>query len=75
MLKSAEGELEKGVFQSYQEVLEHLFYKFNRDDRPNGQTAHSLSVGDVVVLNNMVCMMGFAQIEFNPVVVKEQNER
>lgn len=31
--------------------LEHLFMVFNRDDRPNGRTAPSLSVGDLVFLD------------------------
>ena len=32
-------------------VLDEIFVKHNRGDRPNGKTMRSLSVSDVVVLN------------------------
>jgi hypothetical protein len=35
-----------------EEVLEQIFAKHNRDDRPDGQQAPSLSVGDVVRLDS-----------------------
>ena len=56
-------------------VLERLFEMFNADNRPNGQAAHSLSIGDVVVLVTngrhaySVASRGFVEVEdFNPVV-------
>ena len=33
------------------ELLEQIFYRHNRDDRPDGQIAPSLSVGDLVALD------------------------
>jgi len=33
-----------------EEAAEQVFMIFNRDDRPNGQTETSLSIGDLVVL-------------------------
>ena len=33
--------------------LEAVFARHNRDDRPDGQTAPSLSVGDVIAVTNM----------------------
>jgi hypothetical protein len=56
-------------------VLERLFEMFNADSRPNGRVAHSLSIGDVVVLDTnartaySVESRGFKEVEnFEPVV-------
>jgi hypothetical protein len=55
--------------------LEELFCMFNADERPNGKIAHSLSVGDVVVLNDTayaVKSVGFERLpEFSPVIATE----
>jgi hypothetical protein len=70
MKMSWEGDLHGLV--STPELLEHLFEMFNRDERPNGQIAHSLSIGDVVVLDGVafaVVAIGFAAVApFTPVI-------
>jgi|SRR4051812_16634747 hypothetical protein len=38
------------VAESPEEAADAMFAAFNRDDRPNGQVEHSLSVGDVLLL-------------------------
>ena len=51
-------------------TLERIFVRHNMDDRPDGQTNPSLSVGDVVVLGNgeawSVNDAGFVQVEVDP---------
>jgi hypothetical protein len=49
---SDEGEIEDDS-DDIVTVAEHLFEIYNRDDRPNGQVAHSLSVGDVVIIGEV----------------------
>jgi hypothetical protein len=49
MEKTWSGEIEKAELTG--NFLEDLFVLFNRDDRPNGASACSLSIGDVVVLD------------------------
>jgi|SRR5215472_590320 len=73
MKKSWEGELEVDQKIETDDQLECLFMKFNMDNRPNGKVAHSLSVGDVVVLDGKayaVQMMGFTPVPglFKPVI-------
>ena len=34
------------------EACENLFWKYNRDERPDGYTGRSMSVSDVVILYN-----------------------
>jgi hypothetical protein len=50
--------------------LDYLFSRFNEDSRPNRNIAHSLSVGDVIVLNSRaftVDVIGFTELkEFQP---------
>lgn len=38
--------------QTINYVLDEIFIRHNRDDRPNGKKMRSLSVSDVVVLDN-----------------------
>lgn len=48
---------------------EDIFRRHNRDDRPDGQTAPSLSVGDVVVLAETawsVANLGFVRVDLDP---------
>jgi len=50
-------------------ILEVIFAKHNRDDRPDGQMCPSMSVGDVVVLGEhaySVADMGFEEVTVNP---------
>ena len=58
--------------KSHDDQLEYLWVRFNQDDRPNGRIAHSLSVGDVVVLDSeayRVDAMGFSKLgSFEPVI-------
>jgi hypothetical protein len=51
MYRSAAGAI---AFRSdgVDDMLESLFHKFNQDDRSNRHVAHSLSVGDVVLLDS-----------------------
>lgn len=69
MKMSYEGEIDMEITQA---VMNHLFMRFNQDDRPNGLVAHSLSVGDVIVVNGKaytVDRMGFTQLDaFEPVI-------
>jgi len=58
MKKSWEDVLNLSPNVSVSYILEKLFQKFNQDDRPNGQTAHSLSIGDVVVLDGKAYAVG-----------------
>lgn len=51
-------------------IAENMFEMFNRDDRPNGQYAKSMSVGDVVQINYgdgrvfLACAsLGFVEVE------------
>lgn len=32
----------------YKAVCDYFYLKYNRDDRPNGQTERSLSIGDII---------------------------
>ena len=50
-------------------LAEKLFMKHNRDDRPDGKTAPSLSVGDVVVIGEVamsVASIGFEVVTLDP---------
>jgi hypothetical protein len=62
-----------GIARS-RDTLEYLFWRFNSDDRPNRTTGHSLSIGDVVVLDGIahaVAFAGFAQLaEFRPPITE-----
>jgi hypothetical protein len=71
MLMSWEGEVHPNLRSlSVHAILESVFMAFNADDRPNGKIAHSLSMGDVVVLDGAaykVSMVGFVKLaEFTP---------
>lgn len=53
--------------ESLNAVLEYIFSLFNRDGRPNGKTMRSLSIGDVIRMDNkyyLVQRFGFKEIEF-----------
>ena len=48
------------------ETLERLFSIFNRDDRPNGQTGWSMSMGDITVMEGVPYLcdrFGFVRLE------------
>jgi hypothetical protein len=50
-------------------LAEHIFQKHNRDDRPDGQTAPSLSVGDVVVIGEAALSVdccGWVNVHVDP---------
>lgn len=50
-------------------LAEVIFAKHNRDDRPDGRTAPSLSVGDVVVIGEVamtVDRIGFKLVTLSP---------
>ncbi len=50
-------------------IAEVIFAKHNRDDRPDGKTAPSLSVGDVVVIGEValsVDRLGFVFVTLEP---------
>lgn len=47
------------------EVCEYAFYVFNVDNRPDGQLFRSMSVGDIVKINDNVylcCSIGFKKV-------------
>jgi hypothetical protein len=49
-------------------MLEHLFDRHNRDDRPDGRLCPSMSVGDVIILGETawtVESMGFAPVDID----------
>jgi hypothetical protein len=48
MILGWEGETPAG---DSEDVLERLYVLLNRDDRPTGRICHSMSIGDVVVLD------------------------
>lgn len=51
-----------------EKTLEAIFLKHNRDDRPDRDCMHSLSMGDIVELNDrfyLVCAVGFRDITDN----------
>lgn len=55
-------------------LLEHIFMKFNMDDRPTGAYATSLMVGDVILLGDKYyrCQsIGFSQVEAEAINSKE----
>jgi hypothetical protein len=50
-------------------AAEAVFSRHNRDDRPDGQSAPSLSVGDVVVFGEVALSVdgrGFAPVHLDP---------
>ena len=50
-------------------VLEWIFARHNRDDRPDGRLCPSMSVGDVVVLGETAWTVediGFARVDLDP---------
>lgn len=52
------------------DACEVAFEMLNRDDRPTAKTSYSLSVGDVVVVNDRAYMcdvIGFTPTDFTPV--------
>ena len=61
------------------DALHELFARFNQDDRPNGGAAHSLSVGDVIKINDeawSVDVVNFTKLDrFEPVARQEGVER
>lgn len=60
-------ELPEGQKSQAHAILEHVFYIFN-DKHPTGYCGRSLSVGDVVKLEDRyyLCMaLGFQEVEFN----------
>lgn len=49
-------------------ALEDIFIQLNRDDRPNSQEMRSLSVSDIIYINNKyyyVDYVGFQELEIN----------
>src|SRR5215467_10138396 len=75
MKKSWEGELDISQLTGGEvtnRLLDWIWHKFNQDDRPNGQIAHSLSIGDVVVLDGeafAVANVGWTELsDFTPVM-------
>lgn len=52
------------------EVCETVFDRHNRDNRPDGKICPSMSVGDVIVLDDSTCWtvepIGFRQIFLDP---------
>ena len=58
----------EGTRQSYPAVLEKIWWIHNRDDRPDGQTAWSLSIGDVVVIGE--CAWSVDHVGFIPVFLE-----
>lgn len=51
-------------------VLEHIFFLFNQPDRPNPRTSRSLSVGDVIFLEDqfyLCAVFGFTPVRFDVV--------
>lgn len=59
-------------------TLEDIYEKFNRDDRPNGQTMHSLSVSDVVETDGKkfyVDSIGFKEIKIRNNQMKAAKEK
>lgn len=58
------------------EMLEALFMRHNRDDRPCGQDGPSLSIGDVVILGNdayTVARRGFDKIDVRELLVLDES--
>jgi len=59
------GEVDHDPAKSELPVLDQIWWIHNRDDRPDGQIAPSLSVGDVIVLGETafaVQMVGFRAV-------------
>lgn len=55
-------------------LCETIFVKHNRDDRPDGQTAPSLSVGDVIQIGEVaftVERFGFTQVSLYDAIIFE----
>ena len=54
---------------SLEKTAEMVFYRHNRDDRPDAETAPSLSVGDVIVFGEIavsVLPIGFTHVTVDP---------
>lgn len=51
--------------EEVEDFLDEVYAFLNADDRPNGQTERSLSVGDIVICNNKAYRV--AVIGFHPV--------
>jgi hypothetical protein len=59
-------------------TLEDIYYKFNRPDRPNGQTMHSLSVSDIVETDGKkfyVDDIGFKEVKIRNNQMKAAKEK
>lgn len=54
-----------------QDALEDTFCRHNRDDRPDGQTAPSLSCGDVVVISEELAYR-VTRDGFAPVILRDE---
>lgn len=55
--------------ESLERVAEMIFYRHNRDDRPDAESAPSLSVGDVIVFGEVavsVLPIGFTHTTVDP---------
>jgi hypothetical protein len=70
LVKGWEDEISPETFLAATElVLEHLFAKHNRDDRPDGRLCPSMSVGDVIIIGESafsVASAGFVPVAVDP---------
>jgi len=68
LVKGHEGDVDVSV-RTTSVGLNAVYERHNRDDRPDGQTAPSLSVGDVVLLGETaftVAWAGFDRVDVDP---------
>ena len=50
LVRGWQGDIDSEPGEVHIAILERLFMRHNRDDRPDGQLCPSMSIGDVVVL-------------------------
>lgn len=69
LVKGWTGEIDPRFDCEIQETAEAIFAKHNADDRPDGQLCPSMSIGDVVVIEETAlsaASMGFVFVTLDP---------
>lgn len=71
-------ELSEDYSERQTAILEYIFFRFNQPDRPNPLTSRSLSVGDVVYLENqfyLCAVLGFTPVKFDTVDWEKEKDK
>jgi hypothetical protein len=69
LVKGWSGEVEANGGTDFDALVELIYARHNRDDRPDGRLCPSMSVGDVVVIGETalsVASIGFIRVAVDP---------